>query len=133
MMGTDQTLRLVPVGRSLDYESCLVLPPMSTLGNFWWAELSFSYAADLFSGSVGIVFRVAVDGDWTDAEEWATPIAIGADTPETVFSTGRLILPQAVGENANTQFAICVIGDDSDELLELAIDDLTLEKFNAPQ
>ena len=130
LLGTDQVLRLVPVGRSLDYESCLVLPPMSTLGGFWWAELSFSYAADLLGGALGIEVRVAVDGDWANAEPWGAPIAIGADTPETAYSTGRLNLPLAVGNSADTQFAICVLGADTDELMQLGLDVLTLEKFN---
>ena len=131
LLGPDQYLRLLPVGRSLDYESCLVLPPMSTLGGFWWAELSFSYAADLLGGALGIEVRVAVDGDWANAEPWGAPIAIGADTPETAYSTGRLNLPLAVGDSADTQFAICVLGADTDLLMQLGLDDLTLEKFNS--
>ena len=132
-LGPDPLLRFVPAGGpATDFESCAALPTMGLFNQFA-LELSFTYAADVAGAGATIQFRLATEENWAGAELWGPAIPVGADAPETAYSTGRVGLPFDIVEDVGElRVLVCILGSSSDDVFSIDLDDVRLERFQTP-
>lgn len=138
-LGPDRYLTFRPTASVADFDACVALPPVRTVG-LSHATLAFDHAGE---GDGAATLRVLGrrGGPWSTAQTlWSAPIGSraragsdGADSDPEAAAHADVSLPPALVDADRTHLAFCVAGATTEGLSHVMIDEVVLAPGRPPE